>query len=473
MPYILGHIFINDSMAKAEGKEIQKGSYRCSQCNNEFTGTACPECGNKKDNMELSADGLDKSLHTTASMFKGLRSTEATDADLLRAKAMQARIQEFDDNMGDAYVTRSEIKKKEEEIKKLKKEAEFNEMRAALESGKSIPSGPGAAPQNNMYDPGMNGMGGFPMFGAMSPQTVLMSKLMKMTGEERKEFLSSLEELDPQAVQNLSAMLAQPSPMTMPMGPAGMNGMYGIPPWMMQQMMMQQMMNGGHPQQQQQQPQADPTEVALSMMSTMLEFVQKVQPQRNDDNLKEYFKELKEELRAARQEKAAQPQSSELKPVLDELMTVKAQLAAVNQRKGLAETVGEIKSLIEGLEAVGLVKKPGSEGRSVDEELALKKFDFEKETKQKELEIQEKKIEADRDRSAMGKTLLAGMMQRAMAKRQEGEPAAGPAKRVSVASRPVEKSARAAPAAPPEIVESYKADAGIVMETRVPVKREG
>lgn len=395
--------------------------------------------------------------------------------DLLEAKAAQAQIQEFNDNMREAYVARSDIRRKEAELAKLRKEAELKEAKAALESGKPISTSQYPPQQNNgsMYDNGMGGMGGFPVFGAMSPQTVLMSKLMKMSAEERKEFLSSLGDLDPQALSNLSAMLAQPAsmPMNMPMNPS--SGMYNMPPWAQQQMMMQQMMNGGHPQQQQQQPQADPTEVALTMMNTMFELMQKMQPPRGDDNLKEYFKELKEELRAARQEKAAQPQNAELKPVLDELLSLKAQVASVSQRRGLVDTVNEIRGLVEGLEAVGLVKKPGSEGRSVDDELRVKEFEFTRETKQKELEIQEMKIKADKDRSDMGKTLLAGMMQRAMMKNKEGaEAPSGPAKRVSVAGRAAGGPVRAAaPVSPPEIIESYKADAGTVMETRAPVKK--
>ncbi|MDD5614972.1 MAG: hypothetical protein PHH85_02085 [Candidatus Methanoperedens sp.] len=460
-------------MAKTEGKEIQKGSFRCNNCREEFTGAdKCPKCGSTQ-NAKLADDGIDQDLHTVANMFRVLKSTENADVDLLQVKAAAAQMREFDDNMREAYVSRSDIKKKEAEIAKLKKEAELAEMRAAIESGKPIPSSAAASQQNpgGMYDNGMGGMGQFPMFGAMSPQTVLMSKLMKMNGEERKSFLTELGDLDPQAVANLSAMLTQSSPMSMPGGPGG--GMYGMPPWMQQQMWMQQMMmNGGHPQQQQQpQPQADPTEIALGLMSSMFEIMQKMQPQKNDDGLKEYFKDLKEELKAMRQKEGGQAQVSELKPILDEIMNLRQQVAAVNQKKGLADTVNEIKGLIDGLESVGLVKKPGVEGRSVDEELKVKQFDFEKETKQKELEIQEKKIEVEKNRADMGKALLTGMLQRSMVKRREGDEALAPAaKKVSMTSKSVERVIR--PATPPEIIESHAADAGIVTETRAPVKRE-
>lgn len=458
-------------MAKTEAKAIEKARYLCNDCNQEFIGSACPQCGSSKNLTKLAVDGISQQDHTVKTLFSDpsdLKPTEMSEFELLDRTEAAAAYKTLKANMRDAYVSRSEIQKKEAELAKLKKEAELNDMKAALESGKPVGAGP-AASQQGMYDNSMGGMGGFPFGSAMSPQAIFMTKLMKMGAEERKGFLAELGEADPQALANLSAMLAQPAPVNMPVNP----GVYNMSPWAQQQMWMQMMMNGGHPQQQQQQPQADPTEVALMMMNTMFELMQKMQPPRSDDSLKEYFRELKEEFRAARQEKAAQPQNAELKPVLDELLSLKAQVASVSQRRGLVDTVNEIRGLVEGLEAVGLVKRPGSEGRSVDEELALKKFDFEKETKQKELEIQEMKIKADKDRSDMGKTLLAGMMQRAMMKNKEGaEAPPGPAKRVSVAGRTTGGPARAAaPISPPEIIESYKADAGTVMETRAPVKR--
>lgn len=466
-----GDIFYIDIMAKTEVKEVQKGAYRCVKCQNEFVGAECTECGNKENNTRLSSDGLDRDLHTTGHLFKGLKSTENADMDLLRAKAAAAQLEEFDENMRDAYVSRSQIKKTDAELSKLKKESELREARAAFDAGKPVT--PGAAPSSQNANPYDSGMGNFSMFGGgMSPQALFMSKLMKMGGEERKTFLSELAEADPQALANLSTMLAQPAPMNISQG--GSASMYGMPPWMQQQMMWNQMMTGGHPPQQQpQQPQADPTEVALGMLTSMFEIMQKMNPSRSDDGLKEALKDIKEEIKASRPKEPAPAQPSELRALLDEIQSLKIQVASTNQKKGLAETVTEIKNLVEGLEAVGLVKKPGSEGRTVDDELKVKQFEFSQKTKEKELEIQEKKVDAEKARTEMGKGILGAMFQRSIMKNKEGAdvPASSVKKIPVINSRPVVQGV-VKPATPPEIIESYKSDAGMVMETRQPVKKE-
>lgn len=456
-------------MAKAAEKEVQKGNYRCSNCNVEFTGTACPECGNAKDNVRLASDMIDQGLHGKEYIFKGLKSAEGTEADLMQMKAAQAQVREFEDNMREAYVARSELKKHEAEIQKLRKEAELAEAKANLAAGKSVstnpaPAQPGAGyPLDNGYTP----------FMGMNPQTAFMSKLMKMNKDERQEFLSQLSEADPQALANMSAMLAPATPM-MPPGYGGMPGMQsmaGVPPWM-QQMYMQQMMMQQSQHQQQQQPQADPMETAMNIVSMMFEMMNKSKPAQ-DDSFKETLREIREEnkdLRRRLDERAAGGNTDALKPVLEEVTSLRNQLANNIPRRTIADSISEVKSLVTGLEEIGMLNRPGALNKTVDDEIKLKQLEHNiaKDTKQQELE--EKKIDAEKAKAAMAQNMMAAMFQRGLVKRQQGADGAAPVKRVDTRTAP--SAAHSVPPQPAEVIEVHESDAGRVIESRAPIRKQ-
>jgi len=447
---------------KIEAKEVSKGAYRCSSCNIEFVGTECPECGNKKGNAKLASDGLDQELHGTANIFKqGLKSIEDADIGILHAKSVQAQMLEFDDNMRNAYVARSEIKNMDSELAKLRKQSELREAKAAFESGKVVSNNnPGPQPSTQGQE-----FGGFNISGSsMSPQTLFMSKLMKMSADDRKSFLNELSDADPQAMANLSSMMFQPPAMQMPQGGSGM---YNMPPWMANQMYMNQMMGQGGHSSERQAPAPDPVETAVGMMTSMFELVQKMQPPR-DDSMKDLLRELKDEIRGSRQ-KEVQSQVSDMKPVLDELRILNNNINS-NPRRSIVDTVTEIKGLVEGLESIGLVKKPGAEGRTVDEELKLKEFDFKQETTKQELDIEKQRIDAERSRADMGKALLSAVFQKTLTRKSKDGNDAVQSKKGFASPNIIEKSA--IPATPPEIIETFTSESGTVIETRSPVKKE-
>lgn len=466
-------------MAKTAEKEVQKGAYRCSNCSHEFVGTECPDCGNSKGNVKLASDLIDQKLHSKEYLFSDLKPIEGTEADLLQMKAAKVQVQEFEDNMREAFVARSELKKAEAQIQKLRKEAELAEARANLASGKPIASSP--IQPGGGYPGAEQSSFGFPFMG-MNPQTAFMSQLMKMDKEKRQEFLSQLSEADPQALSSLSAMLAP----TMP-GPGwGMGGGMGggsagmnMPPWMMWQTMQQQMMN----QQQQQQPQqqqADPTETALSMMSTMMDLVAKLQP-KTDEGLKEMLREYKEELKSMREKMQPGPQSGAVdNRVLEKIASLESQVANTNSRRGFADSFTEVMGFVKGLEEAGIVKRAGSEGKTVDDELKLKKFEHEKSIEEKKMSIEEKRVEAEKVKATTNQGIMAAMFQRALVRNREGQEE-GPARKVSAgipvagSAAPrvegVERVERPPELKPVAIIEERLSEAGRVFETRAPVKR--
>jgi len=106
-------------------KSIEKdANYLCTDCNVEYSGNACPECGNNKNNLKLAPDGIDQQLHKKTTVFGNLGSFKPAN-DLLSSsqdfaeKAALQDMEEMNNNMRASYVLKSEIKKKELEMQAL------------------------------------------------------------------------------------------------------------------------------------------------------------------------------------------------------------------------------------------------------------------------------------------------------------------------------------------------------------------
>lgn len=473
-------------MPKTEERPVEKARYMCNDCNQEFVGSKCPQCGTVKNLTRLAPNGISQQDHTIKTLFESpedLKPTEMSEFDLLDRTEAAAAYKALKSNMREAYVARSDITKKEAELQRLKKQVELDEVKAALERG--VPVGtagqqPGRGVDDTGGMSGMGGMGGMggsgmnmPFFGGMgmNPQAVFMSQLMKMDKEKRSEFLAQLSDADPQALSALSSMLAPASPAPMNMMAMNPGMMANMPPWMMWYMMQQMM------QQQSQQPQshaaqADPTDTAVSIATTIFDLAQKMQPQR-DDSIREMLKEFKDEMKAMREKLyGGGSGNADLKPVLDKINNLETQVAAAaNNRPSVLDSVTQIQGLVNGLEAIGLVKRSGSEGRTVDDEVKLKQFDHTVEMEKKKMELEEKKIDADKQRADMAKNLFTGIFSRALLKRGDSEI---PVKKVAFSTPSSGGGTLRIPAFSPkpvEVIESHDTDGGRVLETRAPVKR--
>lgn len=453
-------------MAKALETETEKGKYLCSECQTEFYGKKCPQCGNDKKNLALAPDGIDQELHRTNRVFgsiKDLRTSgEILDPDtVMRDEAVRVQLEEMQGNLRDSYVMKSQIKKKELELEIMRKESALKAEKEALE-GKNSPPPQRKGQfgyQDPYYPPGMEQPQSF--FPPANAQTAVMSHLMKMNKENRQEFLDSLANADPAAIATLSSLVA---PAAQPAYP----NPYAMPPWM-HPIYAQQ----APPQQQQSGP--DPMELAVSIINTVSELMKNNQPQGDGGGLLNLYKEQMSDLRSEIKELRNRPPPSasiaELKPVLDDLASIKAQLANGGAgKKDALSSVREITGVIKDLEEMGLVQKPGPSGKSVEEELKLKEFDHKVKMDEKKVELDEKKISAEKVRSEMAKGMLGAMFNRSLEKKAgaSDKPVAG--NRPTAVVKPVVGQGQVVER-PPEIVAEYPVEGAHVYETRAPVKR--
>lgn len=452
-------------------KTVQRGAYICSGCKTEFEGTACPECGNVKGNMKLALDGIEHELHKTGHLFggaAGLRPAEEflTDAQQLERKRAKMQMEELDDNLREAYVLKSKLKLHDLEMAERRKEIERKKLEDQSEeylSGKiSIPpaqnqQGGGQGQQDGSQFGGMPNM---PFMQTLSPQAIFMQQLMRMDGKKRAEFIEQLTEADPGALANLSAMFQQAQPQQ-PQYPQMQPNQYGqypmMPPWMMQP-----------PAPQPQHPQQDP----IALVTAIFELSQKMQPQR-DDHAIELVKELKEENKRT-QEKI----DSYIMKERDRQSDPQRVPIASIPPKSIIEQVSELTTVVKTLEEVGLVTRPGRADKTVDDELKIKEFEFKKEIKTKEMDHEAAKIEAEQNKANLTQSIVSSLLQRGIQKGlrdREDENPSSQSQSSSVSApqrvnrvRTVQSQPKPEPV---EVIDEVKSDAGIVRETRRPVKR--
>lgn len=443
----------------AKEKETEKpdnSAFLCGDCKAEFKGgKSCPECGNTEGNLKLAADGIEQRAHKSKILFNSARELRPVD-ELINLdnsfSETSAALQkaEMDNNLRDIYVKKSEIKKMELELQHLEKKSQLDAAKERASAGPgAVINSHGGVQQPQSQQPGMdmNAYGSMPFMG-MSPQTAFLTGLMKMDKEKRAEFLEQISEADPGALAAMSSMLS-------PVQSGGMNpGMMNMPPWMQMQQMMQWQQTQSRPEKQ-----TDPTETAMGIVTAMMTLMEKLKPQ-SDHSVVDAIKELKEEIKGSRRSESPS-QSHDINPVIEEVRSLQRQVASLGEKKSITETVGEIREVVEGLVAVGLVEKPGAANKTVDDELKIKKVDFEISRDSRKLEMEEARLKAEADKTNMAKTVMQGLLQRSFLRnRKPDDGGESPIKKV-VFSQP---KPSAAPAK--EVVEEHVTDGGTVREVR-------
>jgi len=463
-------------MAKSSedtSKTVQRGAYICSACKSEFEGTNCPECGNGKGNIRLAQDGIEHELHKSSHLFSAgnLRATEdlmMSDSQQLERKRIQMQMEELDDNLREAQVIRTKIKMRDQEMALKRKEIEAKKLDEQSEdyiSGRSN-TPPSQSQQREEQSPFPQ----MPFMSTMSPQAVFMQQLMRMDSKKRAEFIDQLSEADPGALANLSSMFSQAQPqqqqqMYPPMQPNQYGQYPMIPPWMMQQ-----------PQQQtQQQPQTSPIELVKSIF----ELSREMQPPK-DDSMKDMMHEFKDEMKKVHDRMdvvLTKERDRDSSPLLEKMNSLEQKFNSGGGGKSIVDQVNDLTSLVEGLEKAGLVKRSGSADKTIDDELKLKEFDFKRETKNREIEIEESRMEAEKSKSDLTQKIVSSLLQRGIQKNmqaREDENENTPRAAQASASRTPPTLNRVRTVRPPEPVEvinEVTTESGVVRETRRPVKK--
>jgi len=445
-------------MASKTGSSKSKAKYICAECKEEFTGSECPQCGNRKGNLKLAPDGIDQQAHRAVFNLDDVRPLEDLydNERLLRRRQAEMQLDELEDNLRRAYLLKSQIRLDELEMEKKKREAELKRIEQALSDDTVTP----AQPAYQKYAPQQPQQPEMPLF-SFSPQQAFLTQLMKMDKEKRQEFIEQLSEADPQALATLSAMLTPYTPQPYP---------YSYPPppyfWFAQQ---------AQQQQQPQQPQRDPVEIASGLVSTLFDMLERSRP-RTDESLKEAFRDLREELkriqdRVERVVESKKDNKSDLAPLLQKIENLEKRLNDTARKPSVLDTLRELKDLMTELENTGLAVRPDRAGKTVDDELKLKEFEFKKEQAEKEAELKRKQIEAENAKAEVARGLLSALLKRSLRKAQEEaqetQSRTPPAhNRTSSGSGSTSSKSRE-----PVVIEEHHTDSGVVKETRPPSKK--
>lgn len=439
----------------------------CPACKHEFEGTECSNCGNKKGLIKQASDGIDQDLHTTAHLLSGtLRAAGdfMSDAQQLEKKRATMQMEEMDDNLREAYVLKSKLKLHDLEMQTRRKEIERKKLDEQSEdyvSGRSAmpPSQPQQREEQNPF-PNM------PFMQQLSPQAIFMQQLMRMDSKKRAEFIDQLSEADPGALANLSSMFqsAQPQQQQQQMYPPMQPNQYGqypmMPPWMQQ------------PQPQQpQQHQTDP----IALVTAIFELSQKMQPQR-DDSMKDTLHEFKDEIKKVHDRMdvvLTRERDKDSNPILDKINSLEQKFNSGGGGKSIVDQVNDLTSLVDGLEKAGLVKRSGSADKTIDDELKLKEFDFKRETKNREIEIEESRMEAEKSKSDLTQKIVSSLLQRGIQKNMQAREDEDNPKQTSASRTPptLNRVRTVRPPEPVEVISEVTTEAGVVRETRRPVKK--
>lgn len=458
-------------MAKSSDKApvtVQRGAYLCLGCKEEYIGTECPTCGNSKGNIRLAPDGIEQDLHKTAHLFNAdnLKSAEdlmMSDSQHLERKRIQMQMEELDDNLREAQVIRTKIKMRDQEMALKRKEIEVKKLDDQSEeymSGRS--NTPPSQPQQREEQPQFPNM---PFMSSMSPQAVFMQQLMRMDSKKRAEFIDQLSEADPGALANLSSMFSQAQPqqqqqMYPPMQPNQYGQYPMMPPWMMQQ-----------PQQQAQQHQTDP----IALVTAIFELSQKMQPQR-DDSMKDTLHEFKDEIKKVHDRMdvvLTRERDKDTNPILEKINHLEQKFNNGGGGKSVVDQVNDLTSLVDGLEKAGLVRRSGSADKTIDDELKLKEFDFKRETKNREIQIEESRMEAEKSKSSLTQSIVSSLLQRGIQKGIQAREDEDAPKAAHVSRTPptINRVRTVSAPAQVEVISEVATESGVVRETRRPVKK--
>jgi len=447
-------------MAVKEPKS--KTSMVCSVCKEEFTGKKCPQCGNAADNTELAKDGIPRQTHSESATFGNAVSLRPTDMALNQEFEMSqelARSQqsELQDNLRESYVIKSQLKKIELEAKLREKTQQFAPPPQPQQQAPS-PDPQQMQMPNPFQQPGLG------------PQAMFMNQFMKMTLEDRTEFLDQLSEADPAAMATLSGFFAQqPQPMQQqPMMNPYMQQMPNQfmqmpPPWMQQSQYEQQM------------PSEDPTTVALTIVDKLHELSAKTQ-QGPASEESQVVALLREELRAVNERLSMMGQDTrnmENEAILVELGELRAQINTPQGGNTLRDQISDIKSMVTDLQDIGMMQKPEST-ESIDDQIKLDVAKHNIKKEDREIEIKELELKSEEANRAMKKSLVSGLFNRSLQKSlnppTETQPGAIP-QRPAVSTGPM-NSVVYQPPKPDVVIDEFISDAGVIKETRAPVRKD-
>lgn len=358
---------------KTASKGATKGKNVCANCDNEFTGSKCPECGNSVGNSRLAPDGIKQEYHGNDEVFGTVDQLEGyvrtTDDEFLMnvQNAKMAR-EEFTDNMRQSQVMTSEIKKLEKEQKLFQKRKELEMLKDGWEGGYPPPDQSPAA-QAQMPEQ--------PLFGTQSPQALFMSRFMGMNGETRAEFMQQLTDADPIALQTLSGMFAQPAVNQMMGQQMGMPGMYPMP-WMQQPQQL--------PQQQ------EPKESTTTVMKEMFSLMKEMQPEKDNTTI-EIIRDLKDEIKSLRSrvEAPARDQNgggANNDTVIQYVKHLEEKIESAQKVLPFGEQVRQFKDTVKDLESIG-VGNSGDPAIPIDEKIRMKELDhrIDMENSQRKIEM--------------------------------------------------------------------------------------
>jgi len=367
--------------AKTATKGTAKGRYICAECDTEFTGAKCPECGNGTGNQKLAPDGIEQRHHTTESVFGNVNDLEGyvrtTDDEFLMEvqNAKMARA-EFTENLRQSQLNASEVKKLESERKLIQKRSEVDRVREGFEDT-FAPGEQSSGPSEQFPQQ--------PLFGAQSPQAQFMSQLMRMDGDRRAEFMEQLSDADPAALNQLSSMFVQPQSNPMGQQP-GMPGMYQqgmYPPWMMQQ-------------QPQQEPQ--PQESTTSVMREMFSLMKDMQPEK-DNSAVEIIRDLKDEIKSLHSRldgvnNGSNGGSNASDPIIQYIQQLEKKIENTQQRPSFSEQAHELRNTIQDLESIGLVNN--NTGISVEDKIRMKEVDHQIDMETKQFLVDQEAVDIEK-----------------------------------------------------------------------------
>lgn len=426
---------------KAAPKAAVKGSFVCASCETEFTGSVCPECGNKAGNRRLAPDGIEQQLHKPEFLL-GFDGDPLSDEYLISLENAKMATEEFKENMRQSQVNASEVKRLESERKLIQKRGEVDRVRDGwtdtFAPGEQPPGTPEQFPQQ-------------PLFGAQSPQAQFMSQLMRMEGEKRAEFMEQLSDADPAALNTLSGMFIQPSnQMSQMPGNPGMyqQGMY--PPWMQQQ-----------PQQQEPQQQESTTTVMREMFGLMKE----MQPEK-DNSASEIIRDLKDEIKSLHSRLDGVNQgpnggSGGNDAIIQYIQQLEKKIDNTQQRPTFRDQAHELRETIQDLESIGLVNN--NTGTSVDEKIRLKEIDHQINMETKKFLVEQETIDLEKGKQKIREDFTKSLFTQSFTPVAEVET---PATQSGPANPFFNVPAPKVLTKPKVIVDTIQSDEGVVHEVR-------
>ncbi len=436
----------------------------CPDCDTEFTGKTCPECGTTKELKPLASDGIPRDMHKSEVVFGNVNQLSKSsdllndDAELLRERAEYQKA-ETHDNLRESLVLRSELKNMDLKRQKLEKQIELDRFHVDPVTGpakdwpmtypasQQQPEQPGQQPQS--------------LFGPVSPQATFMKQLMNMKKDERGDFLEQLTDADPNALQTLSGMFQQNSMMNPGMNNPMMNSQY--PPWMYQAMPQQQQL-------QQQEPSEDPMVGAVKMMGVMFEMFKGMQPQ-PDNSANEKFIEFKNALEKIN-DKIDSNQSNSREDVNEtlrmELTEIRNKMSDDRPMTSFSQNVREMKEMVTDLESLGMINNVGSNETTVDDKLKLQRATHDIDMDNKRFDLEKGKVTvADREADTK-KDIVSALMKGRMQRRFSD------AINENIESVPVvqQQPIKLKRSKPKEVFSEIQTDSGIIQETRQVIPTE-